>query len=123
MVMVLLVEDSIPNAQLIQVAMESRGIEVVCVNNGEDGVRLAQELHPLVILMDLRLPGRGMDGWAAIAAIKADQALSKIPIIVISVEIQPDDRQRAYDAGCAMYFPKPFSIVELINAVSNYVGM
>ncbi len=122
MVMLLVIEDSVPNAQLIQAAMESRGFEVVCVNNGDDGFRLAQELRPSVILMDLRFPGKGRDGWQTIAAIKGEKNLNSIPIIVVSVEIQPDDRQRAYDAGCVAYFPKPFNITELMNAVVKYAA-
>ena len=93
---------------------------MVWVRDGESAVHTARELRPDLILMDLRLPG--MNGWDAIQQIRTDALLQNIPIIAISVEAKGDDRRRAFDAGCNEYFSKPFSIVELRNAVQKYIG-
>lgn len=116
---VLVVEDADSNAQLVKAALESKGHHVVCARTGEEGVRLARELHPKLILMDLRLP-YGMDGWKAIEHIKADSNLASTPIVVISVEILPEDRERAFAAGCELYYAKPFSVSQLIDVVGKY---
>jgi CheY-like chemotaxis protein len=63
-----------------------------------------------------------MDGWAAIEAIKVDTAIQHIPIIVVSVEVYPSDRQKAFALGCDMYYPKPFSVTELLNIVAQYAN-
>jgi CheY-like chemotaxis protein len=121
MATILVVEDSESNAQLVQSALEIRGYEVVCVRTGEDGLDAARTLIPDLILMDLRLPD-GLDGWETIRRIRLDPNLRHTPIIVTSVEILPDDRQRAYDAGCDVYYPKPFDIGELRQRILEYIG-
>ena len=122
MATVLVVEDSRPNAQLIKAALETRGFEVMCAFDGDEGVRLAHELRPALIVMDLRLPGRGVDGWEAIELIRSDPIIGQVPIIVTSVESHPSDRQRAFDVGCDVYLAKPFDINEFRGLVADFVG-
>ncbi|MEQ8672701.1 MAG: response regulator [Aggregatilineales bacterium] len=121
MSVILVVEDSHENAQLIITAMESRGYEVVWVKDGNTAIDAALQVRPELILMDLRLPEK--DGWQATYEIRNNPHLSHIPIIAISVEAKSDDRARAFDAGCNEYFSKPFSVVELREAVAHYIGM
>ena len=121
MSVILVVEDSNENAQLIITAMESRGYEVVWVKDGNAVIDVALEVHPALILMDLRLPGK--DGWQATHEIRNNPQLSQIPIIAVSVEAKSDDRARAFDAGCNEYFSKPFSVMELREVVAQYIGM
>ncbi|MDX1993079.1 MAG: response regulator [bacterium] len=120
---ILIVEDSTPNAQMIKAAMETRGYNVTIAENGEEGIEVAKMLHPALILMDLRFPGRGIDGWQAIATLKADKELRNIPIIAIPVEVHHQDRERAIVAGCDYFFPKPFNIIDLLNLVGEYTGL
>lgn len=120
MSVILVVEDSNENAQLMITAMESRGYEVVWVKDGDAAVDVARQIQPALILMDLRLPGK--DGWQATREIRADARVGTIPIFAISVEAKSDDRPRALAAGCNEYFAKPFSIIELRDAVKQYIG-
>lgn len=120
MSVILVVEDSNENAQLMITAMESRGYEVVWVKDGDAAVDVARQILPALILMDLRLPGK--DGWQATREIRADARVGTIPIFAISVEAKSDDRPRALAAGCNEYFAKPFSIIELRDAVKQYIG-
>lgn len=119
---VLVIDDSLANAQLTKVALETRGYDVLCAHDGDEGMQLAQDIQPALIVLDLRLPKRGLDGWEIIEIVRADTDLSGVPIIVTSVESQPDDRQRALQAGCNVYLPKPFDINELRNLVIEYIG-
>ncbi len=120
MSVILVVEDSNENAQLIITAMESRGYEVVWVKDGDAAVELTRQIQPALVLMDLRLPGK--DGWQATREIREDPDTRTIPIFAISVEAKSDDRPRAFAAGCNEYFAKPFSIIELRDAVKHYIG-
>lgn len=120
---ILVIEDSRPNAQLVRVALEARGYDVVCAYDGNEGMHLAKETNPALIVLDLRLPKRGLDGWEIIEIVRDDSDLIDVPIIVISVEIQPTDRQRALELGCNIYLAKPFDIHELRALVVEYIGV
>lgn len=119
MASILIVEDSVSNATLIKLALESQGHVVHSALNGRTGLDMAREIHPNLIITDLRLPGADLDGWILIRLMKEDPVLQHIPIIVTSVEINYDDRQRAYDAGCSAYFSKPFRINEIRQYIAS----
>lgn len=121
MATVLVIEDALSNAQMIKAALDTRGYTVFCAYDGLSGWAMAQDLQPDLILLDLRLPG-DLDGWEIIRLVRHDAALSGVPIIVTSVEILPNDRQRAIDAGCDVYYSKPFKISELREQVARYLG-
>jgi CheY-like chemotaxis protein len=119
---VLVIDDEKSNAQLLQVALERVGYQVTCASNGADGLRLVEELTPDIIITDLRLGGGSYDGWEMIGQIRNRLKLSHIPILVTSVEVLPDDRLRAYEAGCNFYIPKPYSIKELLATLEEYLN-
>lgn len=118
---VLVIEDALANAHMIKAALEPRGYAVACAYDGISGWAMAQEIQPDLILLDLRLPGE-LDGWELIRLVRQSALLGSVPIIVTSVEILPDDRQRAIDAGCDIYYSKPFKISDLREQVARYIG-
>jgi CheY-like chemotaxis protein len=117
---ILVVDDSQSNARLLKVALESEGYHVVCVYTGQDAVNTTRELLPSVIVTDLRLPGSSIDGWSVIRTIKEDPTVAHIPIVVTAVEVSPEDRERAFAAGCDVYFPKPFRVQELRSQIAAF---
>jgi CheY-like chemotaxis protein len=110
---VLVVEDSESNAQLVRVALETKGYSVKIAVNGQAGLDAVHKIQPDLMVIDLRLPVEYIDGWELIRTLKSDPDCRDIPIVVTSVEITPEDRNRALDAGCDRYFSKPFSVKEL----------
>lgn len=119
---ILVVDDSRSNAQLIKVALETSGYDVICAYTGQDGLDIIYEHRPDLLVLDLRLPGSTFDGWTVIRMLRDDPQHRTIPILVTSVEVTPDDRRRAFEAGCDEYFAKPFSIGDLRQQIEQYIG-
>jgi two-component system KDP operon response regulator KdpE len=106
---VLIVDDDVALLRALGVGLKARGYEVVVARRGEDGLDLAVNRRPDVILLDLGLPGidgievvRGLRGW------------SSVPIIVLSARHQPVSKVDALDAGADDYLTKPFGMDELL---------
>ncbi len=122
MTSILVIDDSQSNAQLLKIALESRGFNVICAYTGQSGLDMAGDLQPALIITDLRLPGSSLDGWTVIERLRKNPAFSDTPIIVTSVEVSPEDRIRAFDAGCTEYIPKPFKIQEIRDVIAYYLS-
>jgi two-component system cell cycle response regulator DivK len=117
---VLLIEDQEDNRRILRDLLESAGYEIREALSGDDGVRLAQEYQPDLILMDIQLPG--IDGYEATRRIKADPALHAIPIIAVTSYALSGDDVKARQAGCDGYVAKPFSPRALLVKVREYLG-
>ena len=115
---VLVVEDNEDNMTLIVDVLQSLDYEVIQAKDGEQGVTMATNMIPDVILMDLSLPR--MDGWTATKTIKQNQNLHHIPIIALTAHAMVGDRERALAAGCDDYISKPINLQELAGKLSNY---
>ncbi len=102
---ILLVEDNDDNQAIYHAFLEHRGHTVLQALDGAEGVRLAREHLPAVIVMDISMPV--LDGYAATRLLKADPATSHIPVIALTAHAMIEDRQKARDAGCDSYLPKP----------------
>jgi CheY-like chemotaxis protein len=122
MSVILVIEDAQSNARLVQVALETSGYQVHCAFTGLEALELAEVLRPALIVIDLRLPGSSLDGWEVIRRIRADSELRATPIIVTAVEVYPEDRTRAFAAGCDSYITKPFKVQMLRAEVAEYIG-
>ena len=103
--LVLIVEDDEDTRDVYEEVLVESGFEVVTATSGVDGLRLARELNPGVILMDISLPD--MDGWAIASELKGDPRTSNVPFIVITAYAFPAERVRADRAGCAGFLTKP----------------
>ncbi|HEU0013909.1 MAG TPA: response regulator [Longimicrobium sp.] len=114
---ILLVEDNEDNRTIYSTILRHFGHEVAEAANGEDGIRLAQELNPAVILMDVAMPG--IDGWEATRRLKADHRTAKIPVIALTAHAMAEDRQRAQDAGCESYLSKPVEPRKVVEEVQR----
>lgn len=118
---VLLVEDVEDNRGLIRQIAAHMGLRLIEAGDGAEGVRLARQQHPALILMDLSLPV--LDGWAATAQLKGDPATAGIPIIALTAHAMQGDEQRAREAGCDGYVTKPVSLAPFMALLRRVLGL
>ncbi len=114
---ILVVEDQEDNRRILRDLLASAGFDTVEAVTGEEGVRLAGEHVPDLILMDIQLPD--IDGYEATRRIKSDPALSGIPIIAVTSYALSGDEGKAIEAGCDGYVAKPFSPRALLQKVRD----
>lgn len=115
--LILVVEDQEDNRRILRDLLTSRGYVIIEALNGLDGVQLAEEHLPDLILMDIQLPG--IDGYEATRRIKSNPTLKHIPIIVITSYALSGDDKKAFAAGCNDYVAKPFSPRKLLKRIEK----
>jgi two-component system chemotaxis sensor kinase CheA len=117
---VLVVDDDFRNIFAMTALLERGRAAVIIAENGPDAIS-ALEQNPDVdlVLMDIMMPG--MDGYAAIRAIRAMEQFTTLPIIAVTGKVVPGERQRCLDAGANDYVPKPVDTVELLTAVGPWL--
>ncbi|MBA2352262.1 MAG: response regulator [Burkholderiales bacterium] len=113
--LILIVEDNEKNRKLERDLLQVKGYQTIESETAEEGIRLAQEKHPALILMDIQLPG--IDGIEALAQLRADPRTRDIPVIAVTASAMTQDRQKIMDAGFDGYQRKPLDIKEFLNAV------
>lgn len=116
---ILIVEDVEFNLDLMVQLLEEE-YSLVTAGNGEQGVALASQEHPDLILMDMSLPV--MDGWEATRQIKATPGLARIPVIGLSAHAMSGDAEKARQAGCDGYLTKPIDEDLLFQTLERYLG-
>jgi len=116
---ILVVEDNPKNLKLVHDVLTYAGFEVIEATSGEDGVRLAHESAPDLILMDLQLPG--IDGAEALRQIRMHE--SQVPVVAVTAFAMNDDRKLAFDAGFDGYVEKPISVRALPQQVSDFLKL
>lgn len=102
---VLVVEDTPANMKLVVMLLEHAGHRVLCAENATDGIALAREQLPPLVLMDIQLPG--MDGLAATRILKADPATREIQVVALTAFAMTGEEERIRAAGCDGYIAKP----------------
>src|SRR5689334_2252457 len=117
---ILVVEDHEDNRQILRVLLGSAGYQMIEAHDGEAALTTAASERPDLILMDIQLPG--LDGYEATRRIKADPALSGIPIIAVTSYALSGDEDKARAAGCSGYVAKPYSPLELLKKLREYLG-
>ncbi|MFL5734791.1 MAG: response regulator [Chloroflexia bacterium] len=119
-VLVLIAEDEPDNREIMRAVVEDMlGYKVVAASDGATAVRLALEVRPSVILMDLMMPV--LDGFEAIRQLKSNTATASISVIAITALGRTTDRQRAFDLGAEGYVSKPFDLDVLAATVQRFV--
>jgi signal transduction histidine kinase/response regulator RpfG family c-di-GMP phosphodiesterase len=113
---VLVVEDNADNMVTMEAILGNR-FRIIPAVNGEDGLRLAAEFRPDLILLDMALPG--LDGMAVAARLKADPGLRHIPVIALTAQAMKGDRERILAAGCEDYLSKPIDPERLLRVIDK----
>ncbi|HEY4087550.1 MAG TPA: response regulator [Bryobacteraceae bacterium] len=116
-VRVLLVEDNEMNRDMLARRLARKGYSVSVALDGAQGLELAAEIAPDLILMDMSLPV--LDGWEASRRLKADPALRGIPILALTAHAMSDDRTKALEAGCDEYDTKPVEFTRLLEKMET----
>jgi len=109
---ILIVEDDRAAAELVRLHLSHEGYRVLTAADGVEGLRLARETEPELIVLDLMLPG--MDGLELCRTLRAD---SDVPIIMVTARVEEEDRLRGLKLGADDYVTKPFSPLELVARV------
>jgi GAF domain-containing protein/DNA-binding response OmpR family regulator/anti-sigma regulatory factor (Ser/Thr protein kinase) len=112
---VLVIDDEAAVRDLMQRFLVREGFHVVTAAGAEEGLRLAKELRPAAITLDVMMPG--MDGWAALSALKADPETADLPVIMLTIV---DDKNLGYALGAADYLSKPIDRERLIAVLGKY---
>jgi len=112
---ILVIDDDPEAGEIIQRYLIKDNFNVAIATSGDQGLRLAHEIHPAAITLDVMMPG--MDGWSVLQALKADPELHKIPVIMLSMI---DDRKRGYSLGAVDYLTKPVDRELLHKTLSRY---
>ena len=117
---ILVVEDNDRNLKLVRDVLSHAGFEVVEARSGEQGVALAQEAPPDLVLMDLGLPG--IDGSESLRQLRATPSTAAIPVVAVTAYAMPQDRERTRRAGFDGYLTKPIDIRALPEQVRHYLA-
>jgi two-component system, cell cycle response regulator DivK len=113
--LILLVEDNDNNRMLVRDVLQATGYRVVEAENAEDGLRMATEQRPALILMDIQLPG--MNGIEALKRLRADPATRAIPVVAVTASAMTQDRSQIMAAGFDGYQSKPISVKGFLQTI------
>jgi two-component system, cell cycle response regulator DivK len=116
---ILVVEDNERNLKLVRDVLQFAGYDVILARSGEQGVALARERAPDLVLMDLQLPT--MDGTEALRILRDDPLTREIPVIAVTAFAMKDDRERALRAGFDSYLEKPISVRAFPEQVRSFL--
>ena len=114
---VLVIDDEAVPRDLMARFLKKQGIDVVSAAGGEEGLRMAKEIQPAAITLDLIMPRMG--GWTVLNALKADPATADIPVIIVSIH---DDKDLGFALGAVDYVTKPIDWDRLLALLSRYVA-
>jgi two-component system cell cycle response regulator DivK len=118
---ILIVEDNEKNMKLVRDVLQVKGYATLEAMTGEDGVRLAKERLPALVLMDIQLPG--ISGIEALKRLRADPATAAIPVIAVTASVMASDRRNITDAGFDGYVGKPLNLKEFLAAVASALAL
>src|SRR5712691_2973210 len=114
---ILLCETEQTLRNLLRASLDGLGHEIHEAANGEEGLRLAHQLVPDLVLLDMMMPGRS--GLEVLQELRADPALADIAVVMVTARVQADDREGALAAGADAFLSKPFRPAELVALVSE----
>ena len=114
---ILIVEDNEKNMKLVRDVLQAKGYVTIEAGTGEDGVRLAIEHKPDLILMDIQLPG--ISGIEALRVLRAEPETAKIPAVAVTASVMQQDRKHITEAGFDGYLGKPINLKEFLDTVRS----
>jgi DNA-binding response OmpR family regulator len=112
---ILVAEDDPVTRRFVVSLLEERGYEVLVAEDGEHAIAIATTTEPDLIVSDLVMPYR--DGYEVLRAIRSDDALKKIPVLILSMRDHEEDIVRGFEQGADEYVVKPFNAREFVSRV------
>ncbi len=116
----LYIEDDLANRILVQRILEAEGYCVLLAENGPEGVLLACQNHPDLILVDISMPG--MDGYSVATRLRSQDWVRDVPIVALTANVMRGDRERSLQAGCSGYIQKPLDVDLLPAQVAAFLA-
>ncbi len=117
---VLIVDDEADIIEILQFVLEARGYECITAFDGEEGLRLAKEAKPDLILLDVMMPK--INGYKISRLLKYDSKYKDIPILMLTARSQDEDKILGRETGADEYITKPFKVDYVIEKVKEYLG-
>ena len=117
---ILIVEDNEKNMKLARDILRAKGYAVLEAVNGLDGVRLALEHRPDLVLMDIQLPE--INGIEAFGRIRANAATARVPVVAFTASVTAGDRSRIGDAGFDAFLSKPIQLKDFLETIRRLAG-
>jgi two-component system cell cycle response regulator DivK len=117
MAKILLVEDHEEIWDFLSRRLKRRGYDVILAHDGQEAVDKTRADRPDVVLLDMNLPV--MDGWTAAGILKADPDTATVPLIALTAHAMSGDRDKALEAGCDDYHPKPVDFSRLLSQIDT----
>ena len=117
--LILIIEDNDKNLKLVRDLLRFNGFDTIEATNAEDGIALARERKPQLVLMDIQLPG--MDGVSALQRLRQDSTTAAIPVVAVTASVMKEDRERFENAGFDGFITKPISVKAFPDQVRGYI--
>lgn len=116
---ILYIEDNLENRILVRRVLQASGFKIVEAEDGVQGIQIAQDLKPDLILMDINLPE--MDGYEVTARLKRLKHLRGVPIVAMTANVMKGDREKTLEAGCDGYIQKPIDVDLLPEQIRKFL--
>jgi two-component system cell cycle response regulator DivK len=120
MAKVLVIEDNPQNLMLAQLVLEKAGHTVLSAVDGAQGLELARQVRPDLVVLDIQMPG--LDGLSVTRLLKQSPLTEGVKVLALTALAMKGDRERILAAGCDDYVAKPFSHIDLIDRISRLLG-
>lgn len=117
---ILIVEDKPTSRELLRTVLEQQGYEVVEAENGEEALAVLREHVPDLVLMDLQMPAR--NGYDVLKEIRKDPRLNRVPVVAVTANAMPEDRDKVFAAGFTGYIAKPVALNRLREEVNRLLA-
>src|SRR5712671_4004628 len=118
---ILVVDDEADLVSVLRIGLEVEGFEVIEASDGEEGLRMARECKPALVLLDLMLPR--LDGYKVCRSLKFDERYRATPILILSARSGEQDRRLAHDMGADGFITKPYEMKDLVAKVRHRLGL
>lgn len=116
---ILVIEDNEQNLYLITFILEKGGYLVLQARDGREGIEMASQTNPILILLDIQLPR--MDGYAVARALRSDPKLAEVPIVAVTSYAMVGDKEQVLAAGCTGYIEKPINPETFMAEVEQHL--
>ncbi|MEX2684279.1 MAG: response regulator [Candidatus Sigynarchaeota archaeon] len=116
---ILYIEDNEQNLYLVTFLLKTKGYEVLQAHEGQEGINMAVQERPDLILLDIQLPS--MDGYTVARMLRTEAGLKKTPIVALTSYAMPGDREKALAAGCTGYIEKPINPDTFLTQITEYL--
>lgn len=120
MAKILIIDDDACNRDILKTRLEQSGYEVAEASNGEEGVRLARELLPDLVILDVMMPK--VDGWLACRILKSSEETKGIPVVMLTARSQQIEEMRGWESGADEYVTKPCEHQRLLTTVAQLLA-